>query len=329
MSDPLPPITATTYVDKTPQILPFLKEVLKTHFHPTIPASDAALETHTTPIPPLVVGLSGIQGSGKTTLVDALASALRSTPHPTIPNQYLRVTTFSLDDFYLPHADQVKLAQSNPENPLIQVRGQPGTHDVPLLLQTLSALKTHDAGEVKIPKYDKSLFDGAGDRLPESEWSVVETPVDVVLFEGWCVGFRAFEEDSDVVMRWADSQMMGGHAGKNKLVDVRWINERLKGYGEVTDQLDALIHIDAEQLEYVYEWRLEQEHKLVKDKGTGMSDEAVKKFIDCYMPTYEVYLDGLREGAFKNATGNGKQQLRVILGRDRGIKKMELYEQEE
>jgi hypothetical protein len=45
--------------------------------------------------------------------------------------------------------------------------------------------------------------------------------------------------------------------------------------------LDALIHLDAEELDYVYEWRLEQEHELIKEKGTGMSDEAVRRFVDC------------------------------------------------
>lgn len=46
-------------------------------------------------------------------------------------------------------------------------------------------------------------------------------------------------------------------------------------------QLDALIHIDAEELEYVYEWRLQQEHKLILRTGMGMSDEKLRKFIDC------------------------------------------------
>jgi D-glycerate 3-kinase len=44
--------------------------------------------------------------------------------------------------------------------------------------------------------------------------------------------------------------------------------------------LDVLVHIDAEDLAYVYDWRLEQEHWLIATKGQGMSDEAVRKFVD-------------------------------------------------
>lgn len=37
---------------------------------------------------------------------------------------------------------------------------------------------------------------------------------------------------------------------------------------------------DAKELDYVYEWRIQQEHDLIKQKGTGMSDEQVRAFVD-------------------------------------------------
>lgn len=40
------------------------------------------------------------------------------------------------------------------------------------------------------------------------------------------------------------------------------------------------MHLDAEKLEYVYAWRLQQEHNLIKLKGAGMTDEQVVVFID-------------------------------------------------
>jgi pantothenate kinase-related protein Tda10 len=45
-------------------------------------------------------------------------------------------------------------------------------------------------------------------------------------------------------------------------------------------QLDAFIHIDALDPQYVYNWRLEQEAGLRAMKGSGMTDEQVKKFVD-------------------------------------------------
>jgi pantothenate kinase-related protein Tda10 len=43
---------------------------------------------------------------------------------------------------------------------------------------------------------------------------------------------------------------------------------------------DAFIHIDAENPKWVYGWRLEAEVKLRAAKGSGMTDEQVKRFVD-------------------------------------------------
>ncbi len=45
-------------------------------------------------------------------------------------------------------------------------------------------------------------------------------------------------------------------------------------------QLDAFIHIDAFDPQYVYKWRLEQEAGLRQVKGSGMTDDQVKEFVD-------------------------------------------------
>jgi D-glycerate 3-kinase len=68
------------------------------------------------------LGLCGAQGSGKTTLVAALADELAA--------QGLRVATLSLDDLYLPRTVRQELAVK--AHPLFATRGVPGTHDVAL-----------------------------------------------------------------------------------------------------------------------------------------------------------------------------------------------------
>ena len=99
----------------------------------------------------------------------------------------------SIDDFYLPRDHQARLAFSHPSNPLIQHRGQPSTHDLPLALSVLSNLL--QGMETKIPSYDKSAFSGRGDRAPLERWDTVngvgEEKKKVVILEGWCIGFRA------------------------------------------------------------------------------------------------------------------------------------------
>lgn len=68
---------------------------------------------------PFFIGLNGIQGSGKTTLVSKLATILTD-------EKGLETLVLSIDDFYLTHAEQVALAQSHPNNKLVQHRGEPG-----------------------------------------------------------------------------------------------------------------------------------------------------------------------------------------------------------
>lgn len=59
------------------------------------------------------------------------------------------------------------------------------------------------------------------------------------------------------------------------------MNDQLQEYNRLfmgPEHLDMLIHQDAEELHYIYEWRLEQEQKLQCQTGTGMSDADVIKF---------------------------------------------------
>lgn len=49
-----------------------------------------------------------------------------------------------------------------------------GSHDIPLLNRTLSQLSTHASGTISIPRYNKSLRGGRGDRCPESEWTTIQ-----------------------------------------------------------------------------------------------------------------------------------------------------------
>ena len=58
---------------------------------------------------------------------------------------------------------------------------------------------------------------------------------------------------------------------------------------------------------------------MIAVKGSGMSDDQVKAFIDGYMPSYEIYLDNLRQGLF---TDKGKM-VRVVLDRQRSVERVE------
>lgn len=142
---------------------------------------------------------------------------------------------------------------SHPNNPLVQHRGQPSTHEVELGAKLFEALANRQEN-IKLPSYDKSAFSGGGDRRPESEWKIINAsgspPVEVVVFEGWCVGFRALSDD-EVERKWraakAEYETLGdqyqGQLGKLQLESVLFVNEQLRRYDVLTDRFGAFVHM--------------------------------------------------------------------------------------
>lgn len=186
------------------------------------------LENHKkTSSAPLILGITGLQGSGKSYLVSSLHKALISPPYS------LSVATFSIDDLYHPFAKLEEIRLANPTNKLLSHRGEPGTHDMQLAIETFDSLMA--GKETPIPDFDKSRNSGRGDRVPKDEWRTVKGPVDVVIFEGWCVGFRAISE-SQVEEKWRSSRESGtGVIGRHELEHLQWINEALRGYDQLTE----------------------------------------------------------------------------------------------
>jgi len=216
-----------------------------------------------------LVGLCGAQGSGKSTLTGALAKILES--------RGLTVATLSLDDFYLSHARRQDLARTI--HPLLATRGVPGTHDPGACAEILDALR--HPGPVRLPWFDKATDDPS----PKTTWPQINAPVDVVLFEGWCVGARpqaaadltapinALERDEDPDGRWRG-----------------YVNAQLQGpYAALFSKFDLFVVLQAPGFEVVADWRLEQEDKLRRRRLAqgasvqGLMDEAaVRRFVAHY-----------------------------------------------
>ncbi|BFZ57528.1 hypothetical protein PYCC9005_004580 [Savitreella phatthalungensis] len=261
---------------------------------------------------PFFVGLSGIQGSGKSTLVRKLQSALIASGVQTVQ--------LSLDDVYLTHDDQVKLARNNQENRLLSTRGQFGTHDLELARDTLQRLQTGEL-PIQLPSYDKSAFDGAGDRATPEQWPRIEHAPECVIFEGWGVGFRPLD-DSALSRIWdcMDDSNQYRRTLRYAPQSVRQINQNLRDYMKGVmgpdAPLQALIALIPQSIEDVYQWREQQEQEL-RAHSPAMSPEQVIAFVDHYYPSYELYFDQMRNGFFTK--GDGSRQLNLFIDHDRDL----------
>jgi D-glycerate 3-kinase len=213
---------------------------------------------------PIVVGLQAPQGAGKTTIATRVLAAM--------PDLGFRAARVSIDDFYLTRAEQLALAAAHPGNPYLEHRGYPGTHDVALGERTLAALRGLGAGRaIRVPVYDKSQHGGRGDRAPESEWREVTGPLDVVLVEGWMLGFEPVAE--------------------SQLPDPRlaYPNRALADYERWYLQLDAFIVLRPLEWNYVVQWRIEAEENMKAQGKPGLSREAIEDYVRRFLPAYAVW----------------------------------------
>jgi D-glycerate 3-kinase len=215
------------------------------------------------------VGICGAQGSGKSTLAGELRVLLE--------DDGLKVVVLSIDDLYLTREMRAELGKS--VHPLLRTRGVPGTHDIELGLRVLDALG--GAGRVAIPAFDKSR----DDRLLPTQWPQIQAPVDIILFEGWCVG-AAPEPPSSLLTPMNDWEREFDPEGTWR----RFVNAALAGrYQAMFSRIDLLILLEAPAFDVVFGWRLEQEQKLRetltkqgRDSAHTMSDADVLQFTRHY-----------------------------------------------
>lgn len=247
------------------------------------------------PPPPLVLGVSAPQGCGKTTLVGQLERLFNSNGMAT--------ATVSIDDFYLTASEQVAVAEESKGNPLLQYRGNAGTHDLQLAMDTINKLKklTNKDASCSLPRYDKSLNQGRGDRAPESEWPVIEGPLSLVLLEGWMLGFRPREEQAVEAVS----------------PDLLPVNEALKSYVELDRLMDSWLVVKVGDPQWVFKWRLQAE-KMMRDSGKpGLTDEEVADFVSRFIPAYEAYLTELYQ---QGPVGSTKENMLYIqIDQDRNV----------
>ena len=246
---------------------------------------------------PLLVGLSGGQGSGKSTISSILKIILKELFK-------LETVIFSIDDFYKTLEERKKKAKK--VNPLFLTRGVPGTHDTRLLYDCIIKLKKKNFNKIKIPKFDKSI----DDRLPKKKWQNVKTKPDIIIFEGWCVGVTP-QKKTDLVIPINSLERIDD----KKRIWRSAVNQELKkNYKKIFDLIDTLIFLKVPNFKKVYTWRLLQEKKLkISSKGKKIMNKLeIKRFIMFYERLTKHMLKTMSKKARVIVKIDGKHKLKSI-----------------
>ncbi|WP_016952332.1 hypothetical protein [Anabaena sp. PCC 7108] len=206
---------------------------------------------------PLIQGILGGQGTGKTTMSRVLSLILQQLGYRTL--------SLSLDDLYKTYSDRLALMQQDPR---LIWRGPPGTHDIDLGLSLLDQLR-QGKSPVSVPRFDKSAYSGAGDRTtPE----VITYVADIILFEGWFVGVQPIDPESfttapDPIITDEDR------------VFARDMNDQLRNYLPLWQRLDSLIVLYPTDYRCSLQWRKQAEKQMIATGKTGMTDSEIEEFV--------------------------------------------------
>ena len=214
-----------------------------------------------------IIGLSGGQGAGKSTITQVLKLILEI-------KYNLSVVCFSIDDFYKTLSERTSLEKN--VNKLFKTRGVPGTHDTSLIKKVFIDLTKKNFESVFIPRFDKSK----DNRFPKKYWQKIKKQPRIIIFEGWCVGARP-QQNMDLLKPINILE-------KKKDLNLKWrsrVNKELKNeYKKIFSKINIMIFLKVPSFDCVYEWRLLQEKKLqlTSSSKKTMSPLKVREFIMYY-----------------------------------------------
>ncbi len=235
---------------------------------------------------PLIIGVAGGQGTGKTTITSILSLILRT---------YFKLNVFkvSIDDFYKTRNERRILSLT--EHPLLITRGVPGTHDHKIISNFFKKVKKKNFKNIKLPKFDKSI----DDRCKKKLWYKLNFRPDVVILEGWCVGAKAqnntkLKKPINFLEKVKD----------RNLIWRKYVNTQLKtNYKKLFNHLDEIVYLKSSSFKLLQEWRIKQEKKLrLNSKKKNNLKIMSKGDVINFMQTYQRITQNMFKDAPKYAS---------------------------
>ena len=249
---------------------------------------------------PLILGLSGGQGIGKTTISSIITLILK---------KYFKLNIFkiSIDDFYKTRKERFLLSKKI--HPLLMTRGVPGTHDINIMLNFFKRVKKNNFKSLKLPKFDKAI----DDRCKKSSWYTIKKRPDIIIFEVWCVG--AMAQKNSMLKKSINSLEK---TNDQNLIWRKFVNNQLKTkYKKLFGHLDNLLYLKAKNFNLLQQWRIKQEKKLwLKLKKRKNLKIMNKLEVINFMQTYQRITQNMFKEAPKYASIilnlNSNHQIRSI-----------------
>jgi D-glycerate 3-kinase len=245
-----------------------------------------------------LIALNGPVGAGKSSLARCL--------HQLAPLLGLRLAVASIDDAYLPWAERREALAGNPFG---VSRVPPGSHDTSLLVERLSHWRA--GGELVLPRFDKTLRGGQGDRCGDDTLQA-----DAVVLEGWLLGCRSLGSALSTVAGAPTAWL----TPEEEVWLPRW-DAALGAYAPLGEPalglVDGLWVLHPSGWQLPLRWRLQAEARQRRAGGAALPASAVAAIVRATLASLPpaLYQDPLLHNANAAAVIDGRRRcLRVVVG---------------
>ena len=252
-------------------------------------------------------GLNGPVGAGKSLFCQQLLELAAPLG--------LRLAVASIDDLYLPWNQRI---QAMAGNPFGVNRVPPGSHDLPLLLERLGAWRA--GGPLRLPRFDKTLREGDGDRLPATP-SGPEDRVDALVLEGWLMGCRPLGLAAGAAEHFVGLELAPGLPPLSA-EEAAWLSrwdQHLEAYAPLWDGWDGLWLFQPAHWGLPRRWRFQAEARQRHRGGAWLAPAALDALVRASLASLPpaLYQAPLKAHAKASALLNGRRQcLQVAWLRD-------------